>query len=91
MYRETTILRQAGNNKDAGEYTLVNPYVPAKRTKTKILRAGDIFDLRKAGFNEVRQQAAEDLLREKQQKAYEELLQRMMQTQKVEIYDDLVK
>ena len=42
-------------------------------------------------FNEVRQEAAEDLLREKQQKAYEELVRRMMTAEKVEIYDDLVQ
>jgi len=46
---------------------------------------------RQKPFNEVRKEVAEDLLREKQQKAYEELLQRMMRAEKVEIYDDLVK
>jgi tetratricopeptide (TPR) repeat protein len=42
-------------------------------------------------FQEVQKEVAEDLVREKQQKAYEELLGRMMRAEKVEIYDDLVK
>ncbi|MCJ7813492.1 hypothetical protein MUP95_09295 [bacterium] len=41
-------------------------------------------------FEEVQQNVAEDLVREKQQKVYEELLQRMMTAEKVEIYEDLV-
>ncbi len=45
---------------------------------------------RQKPFEEVKQQVAEDLVSEKQQKAYEELLQRMMTTEKVEIYEDLV-
>jgi len=46
---------------------------------------------RQKPFAEVRKQVADDLLREKQKKAYENLLQRMMTAEKVEIYDDLVK
>jgi tetratricopeptide (TPR) repeat protein len=42
-------------------------------------------------FQEVQKEVAEDLVRERQQKAYEDLLDRMMRTEKVEIYDDLVK
>ena len=46
---------------------------------------------RQKSFDEVRKQVAEDLLREKQEKAYGELLRRMMTAEKVEIYDDLVQ
>ncbi len=42
-------------------------------------------------FSEVRQQAAQDLVREKQQKKYSELIQRMMKTEGVEIYSDRIK
>ena len=45
---------------------------------------------RQKTYNEVQKQAAEDLVREKQQKAYDELMQRMMRSEKVEIYDDLI-
>ena len=46
---------------------------------------------RQKSFEEVRKEVADDLLKEKQKKAYEDLLQRMMTAEKVEIYDDLVK
>lgn len=42
-------------------------------------------------FQEVQKEVAEDLVREKQQKAYEDLLDRMMRAEKVAIYEDLVK
>jgi len=46
---------------------------------------------RQKPLDEVRKKVAEDLMRENQQKAYEELLQRMMTAEKVEIYDDRVR
>lgn len=46
---------------------------------------------RQKSYDEVSRQVAEDYVREKQQKAYDALLQRMMRTEKVEIFDDLVK
>jgi len=46
---------------------------------------------RQKTFSETQQQVAEDLARERQQKAYNELLQRMMTAENVKIYDDLVK
>lgn len=46
---------------------------------------------RQKPFEEVRPQVAEDLAREKQQRAYEDLLQQMMQAEDVEIYTDLVE
>ena len=42
---------------------------------------------RQKTFSEAGQEAAQDLARERQQKAYEDLLQRMMGAEKVEIYD----
>ena len=42
-------------------------------------------------FQEVQKEVAEDMVREKQQKAYEDLLERMMRAEKVEIYEDLVE
>ena len=45
---------------------------------------------RQKPFEEVQQEVAEDLTYEKQQKAIDELLQRMMTAEKVEIYSDLV-
>jgi len=42
-------------------------------------------------FEEVRQQAAEDVVREKQNEAVQDLLKRMMLAEKVEIYDDRVE
>ena len=47
--------------------------------------------VRQKSLDEVKNEAASDLLREKQQKAYNELLQRMMQTENVKIYDDKIK
>ena len=46
---------------------------------------------RQKPFSEVQKQVAEDLVRDRQQKAYDALFDRMMRTEKVEIYDDLVK
>ncbi len=46
---------------------------------------------RQKPLDEVRKQAAEDLLRERQQKALNELVERMMRTEKVELYDDRVQ
>lgn len=46
---------------------------------------------RQKPFSEVKQQAAQDLVREKQQKKYNELIQRMMKTEGVEIYSDRIK
>ena len=63
-----------------------------KANKDKYVEKDDKGNVKKQKeFNEVRKQVAEDLLREKQQKAYEELVQRMMTAENVEIYDDLVK
>ncbi len=42
-------------------------------------------------FSEVKQQVAQDLIREKQQKKYNELIQRILKTEGVEIYSDLIK
>jgi len=46
---------------------------------------------REKTFQEAGQQAAQDLVRERQQKAYEDLMRRMMLAEKVEIYDDRVE
>ncbi|NQT26687.1 hypothetical protein HQ585_15130 [candidate division KSB1 bacterium] len=46
---------------------------------------------RQKSFQEVQQQVAEDLAMEKQQRAYEDLLQQIMQAEKVQIYSDLVE
>ena len=46
---------------------------------------------RQKTLDEVQKQVAEDLLRERQQKAYQELMERMMRSGQVVIYDDLVK
>lgn len=63
-----------------------------KANKDKYVEKDDEGNVkRQKSFNEVRKEVAEDLLREKQQKAYEELLQRMMRAERVEIYDDLIK
>jgi tetratricopeptide (TPR) repeat protein len=63
-----------------------------KANKEKYVEKDDNGNVkRQKPFTEVRQEAAEDLLREKQQKAYEELVRRMMTAEKVEIYDDLVQ
>jgi len=47
--------------------------------------------IRQKPLDEVRKQVAEDLLRERQQNAYQELMQRMMRTEQVQIFDDLVR
>ncbi len=47
--------------------------------------------IRERSFQEAGKDAAEDLVRERQQKAYMELVQRMMNAEKVAIYDDLVR
>ena len=46
---------------------------------------------RQKSLNEVRKEVAEDLMQERQQKAYEELMDRMMRTADVKIYDDLIR
>jgi len=46
---------------------------------------------RQKPFHEVQQQVAEDLAMEKQQRAVDELLQQMMEAEKVQIFTDLVK
>ena len=46
---------------------------------------------RQMPISEVREQVTRDLLEERQQKAVEDLLQRMLRTDNVQIYDDLVK
>jgi len=45
---------------------------------------------RQKPLGEVREQAARDLVQEKQQKAYGALVERMMRAEKVEIYDDRI-
>jgi tetratricopeptide (TPR) repeat protein len=47
--------------------------------------------IKEKSLQEVQKQVAEDMVREKQEKLYGELLKRMMTTAKVEIYDDLVE
>jgi hypothetical protein len=42
-------------------------------------------------WEEARQQAAQDLSREKQQKAFDALMARMMTAERVQIYDDRIK
>jgi len=42
-------------------------------------------------LEEVQKQAAEDLVREKQREAYQQLIQRMLTAEKVTVYDDLVQ
>lgn len=46
---------------------------------------------REKSLQEVQQQVFQDLVREKQAKAYEELIQRLTRAQSVEIYDDKIK
>lgn len=46
---------------------------------------------RQKEFREVRREVAEDLLRERQQKAYEELLDRMVEAEDVKIFTDRVR
>lgn len=46
---------------------------------------------RQKPFQEVQQQVAEDLAREKQQRAYQELIEQIMKSENVQIYTDLVK
>jgi len=46
---------------------------------------------RTPGFEEVRSQVAQDYLREKQQEAYSQLVERMMRAEAVVIYDDKVR
>lgn len=63
-----------------------------KANKEKYVEKDDKGNVkRQKSLDEVRQQVAEDLLGEKQQAAYQDLLRRMMTAEKVEIYDDLVK
>ena len=47
--------------------------------------------IRTKPFEEARVQVMQDLVREKQQEAYERLVQRMMRAEAVDIYDDKVK
>ncbi len=47
--------------------------------------------VRYKSFDEVRQQVAQDLLTEKQQKAYQELADRLMQAENVKIYDQRIQ
>ncbi|MBN2091134.1 SurA N-terminal domain-containing protein [candidate division KSB1 bacterium] len=47
--------------------------------------------IREKSLDEVQQQVAQDLVRDKQMKAYEALIQRLTQAQSVEIYDDKIK
>ncbi len=47
--------------------------------------------IRQKSFDEVKNQAAQDLLMEKQQKAYQELAERLMQAENVKIYDQRIK
>jgi len=47
--------------------------------------------IREKSLNEVQQQVAQDLVRDKQMKAYEALIQRLTQAQSVEIYGDKIK
>jgi tetratricopeptide (TPR) repeat protein len=46
---------------------------------------------RQKPFSEVQREVAEDLMRERQQKAYAELLQRMMTAEKVTVYEDRIQ
>jgi len=46
---------------------------------------------RQKPFREVQEEVAQDLLRERQQKGYEKLLDRMVEAENVRIYEDLVK
>jgi hypothetical protein len=45
---------------------------------------------RQKSFQEVQRQAAEDLVRDRQQKAYEEIVARMLNAENVQIFDDRV-
>ncbi len=47
--------------------------------------------VRQKSFNEVQQQVAQDLLMEKQQKAYQELAERLMQAEGVKIYEERIR
>jgi hypothetical protein len=46
---------------------------------------------RQKPFSEVQREVAEDLMRERQQKAYDELLKRMMTAEKVTVYEDRIQ
>ena len=60
MHSDITIVKQAsGDNADAGEYTIKNPYVSrVYRPTTKVLSSGDIFDIRKAARMELANEIA---------------------------------
>ncbi|WP_456408827.1 hypothetical protein, partial [Caldithrix abyssi] len=47
--------------------------------------------IRQKSFDEVRQQVAQDLLMEKQQKAYQELAERLMKAEGVKIYERRIR
>ncbi|WP_456407153.1 hypothetical protein [Caldithrix abyssi] len=47
--------------------------------------------IRQKSFDEVRQQVAQDLLMEKQQKAYQELAERLMKAEGVKIYEQRIR
>lgn len=57
LHSEITIVKEASkDNPDAGESTISNPYVTKFRPATKILNAGDIFDVDKAARNVLSQE-----------------------------------
>ncbi len=56
MHSDITVMREASkDNPDAGQATVINPYVSQKlkRPLVKVLRSGDIFDVEKAARNEL--------------------------------------
>jgi tetratricopeptide (TPR) repeat protein len=63
-----------------------------KANKDKYVEKDDQGNVkRQKSYEEVQKQVSEDLVREKQQKAYEALLERMMTAEKVKVYEDLVE
>jgi len=57
LHSEITILKEASkDNPDAGEYTILNPYLTKFRPVIKILNSGDIFDVKKAARNALSQE-----------------------------------
>ena len=63
-----------------------------KANKEKYVEKDDKGNVkRQKPFNEVQREVAEDLMRERQQKAYSELLQRMMTAEKVDVYTDRIQ
>lgn len=78
----------------AGQINITNDDIELyhKANKDKYVEKDDKGNVtRQKPFDEIRKEVAEDLLRERQQKAYEELLDRMVQAEDVRIFEDRIE